>query len=78
MDEISNGLDVDMMSFLAKRIEELKTESTIILTGHQFSFYQHVADNVFVKKHENLVQVDYDKENKNDLENIYNEKFNKN
>lgn len=78
MDEISNGLDVDMMSFLAKRIEELKKDRTIILTGHQFSFYQHVADNVFIKKHETLIQVEYDKENQINLENIYNEKLNKN
>ncbi len=78
MDEISNGLDVDMMSFLAKRIEELKTNSTIILTGHQFSFYQHVSDNVFVKKNEKLFQVEYAKGEPNNLESIYNEEFNKN
>ncbi|MBQ3947303.1 MAG: ATP-binding cassette domain-containing protein, partial [Ruminococcus sp.] len=32
MDEISNGLDIDMMNVLCKKIEELKKQSTIILT----------------------------------------------
>lgn len=77
MDEISNGLDIDMMNVLCKKIEELKKQSTIILTGHQFSFYQHIADNVFIKNNDDLFQVDYNKENMNDLEKIYNEKLNK-
>lgn len=78
MDEISNGLDVDMMKLLADKITELKKDRTVILTGHQFSFYQHVADNVFIKKGENIFQVKYDKGNYSNLEKIYNEEFNQN
>lgn len=46
MDEISNGLDVETMGTLANKINEFKINSTIILTGHQFSFYQHLAENI--------------------------------
>lgn len=76
MDEISNGLDIDTMKSLEKNICDLAKDSTIILTGHQFAFYQHIADNVFVKKGENLIQVDYDKNNNIGLEAIYDEKLN--
>lgn len=76
MDEISNGLDVDTMKLLENKIKKFQKNSTIILTGHQFSFYQHVADNVFVKKDTELKQIDYDKLKNNSLENIYNEEIN--
>lgn len=76
MDEISNGLDVDTMKSLEKNICDLAKDSTVILTGHQFAFYQHIADNVFVKKGENLIQVSYDKNNNIGLEAIYDEKLN--
>ncbi len=76
MDEISNGLDIDTMRSLEKNICDLAKDSTIILTGHQFAFYQHIADNVFVKKGETLIQVDYDKNNNIGLEAIYDEKLN--
>lgn len=73
---ISNGLDVDTMKLLENKIKKFQKNSTIILTGHQFSFYQHVADNVFVKKDTELKQIDYDKLKNNSLENIYNEEIN--
>ncbi len=76
MDEISNGLDVDTMKMLEKNIFDLSKDSTIILTGHQFTFYQHIADNVFVKKGDNLIQVEYDKNTNIGLEAIYNEELN--
>lgn len=76
MDEISNGLDVDTMKVLEKNICELANNSTLILTGHQFSFYQHIVDRVYVKTEEDLVQVAYNKKNNIELEKIYNEKIN--
>jgi ABC-2 type transport system ATP-binding protein len=78
MDEISNGLDIDTMKILCERIDNLKQNRTIILTGHQFSFYQHIADNVFIKENNTLVEVEYDRANNTDLEIIYNERLNKN
>ena len=76
MDEISNGLDIDTMEMLQNKIDNIKNESTIILTGHQFNFYQKIADNVFVKNNDKIIK---EKKNKNDpssLEKIYHEKIN--
>lgn len=78
MDEISNGLDVDTMRELCEKLDSLKQDRTIILTGHQFAFYQHIADNVFVKGKTSLSEIEYDKTNNTDLEIIYNERINKN
>lgn len=50
MDEISNGLDYDTLLELKKMLEEWKIEKNIILTGHQFSFYDGIVDNVYVIK----------------------------
>ncbi len=77
MDEISNGLDVDTMHMLEEKINELKKKSTIILTGHQFSFYQQISDNVYIKTKNVFEQVEYDKTVINGLEEIYNEKISK-
>ena len=58
MDEISNGLDIDTMEMLQNKIDNIKNESTIILTGHQFNFYQKIADNVFVKNNDKIIKVE--------------------
>ncbi len=75
MDEISNGLDIESMDLLIKKINSLKSYSTIILSGHQFSFYEHIVDTVFVKKNNVLVKMDYDKTINNQLEKIYHEEL---
>lgn len=76
MDEISNGLDIDTMEMLQNKIDNIKNESTIILTGHQFNFYQKIADNVFVKNNDKIIKVEYDKNDPSSLEKIYHEKIN--
>lgn len=48
MDEISNGLDFDTLEQLKAFIKGWKSKKNIILTGHQFSFYDGMVDNVFV------------------------------
>lgn len=58
MDEISNGLDVDMMDALAKHLLAMKAHATVVLTGHQFSFYEKVAELVFIKKGKALKQAE--------------------
>ena len=75
MDEISNGLDIDAMQVLQRYITEQKAGRTIILTGHQFAFYQHIADCVYVKKNQTLRQVDFDRNDQTGLERIYHEEF---
>ena len=76
MDEISNGLDIDTIEMLQNKIDNIKNESTIILTGHQFNFYQKIADNVFVKNNDKIIKVEYDKNDPSSLEKIYHEKIN--
>ncbi|MCR5836318.1 MAG: ATP-binding cassette domain-containing protein [Lachnospiraceae bacterium] len=73
MDEISNGLDFDTLVELKEMIEKWKGNKNIILTGHQFSFYDGLVDNVYVIK-DGLVTEYLDiKSKKLKLEDIYNE-----
>ncbi|MBR5993471.1 MAG: ABC transporter ATP-binding protein [Lachnospiraceae bacterium] len=50
MDEISNGLDFDTMQELQKKLKELSVNRTIILTGHQFGFYEKIYDDLYIIK----------------------------
>ena len=77
MDEISNGLDIETMELLQRKLVDLKQHATIILTGHQFSFYQSIADRVFVKKEDSIIEVGFDKNTPNILEKIYHEETDK-
>ena len=71
MDEISNGLDIDMMDDLAKHLNEIKRNSTIILTGHQFSFYEKIAEHIFIKKSANVTYVSPEQRYSRSLEELY-------
>ncbi len=69
MDEISNGLDFDTMLELQQRLKELSDDCTIILTGHQFAFYENLYDDLFLIKNGMLVKAeDMDKKS---LEEVY-------
>ena len=57
MDEISNGLDYDTMLELKKYLVEISKDRTIILTGHQFDFYNDIIDNLVILKNHNLIQI---------------------
>lgn len=50
MDEISNGLDYDTMQELQKKLKDISDSCTIILTGHQFGFYEKIFDELFLIK----------------------------
>lgn len=71
MDEISNGLDVDMMDDLAEHLNEMKKNCTIILTGHQFAFYEKVAEHIFVKRKTVMTEISPEERAANSLEDIY-------
>jgi len=58
MDEISNGLDFDTMLELQQRLKELSNDRTIILTGHQFAFYENLYDDLFLIKNGILVKAE--------------------
>lgn len=55
MDEISNGLDYDMMKELKKDIMRWSETTTIFLTGHQFGFYNELVDSLFAFKDKQIV-----------------------
>lgn len=74
MDEISNGLDYDTLVLLKKLIIKWTEEKTIILTGHQFGFYNDMVDNVYVNTpNGSLVSYMDIKSKEITLEEIYNE-----
>lgn len=69
MDEISNGLDYDTMLELRQRLKELAKDRTIILTGHQFAFYENLYDDLFLIKKGKLIKADGT--DKKSLEEVY-------
>lgn len=72
MDEISNGLDYEMIRYTQKLIKNWAKYTTILLTGHQFSFYNEIVDDVFIFKNKNIsLLVEDFKDNNLKLEDIY-------
>lgn len=50
-DEISSGLDYDSIKILKNKLLEItKSGCTVLLTGHQFEFYNDIVDDVIILK----------------------------
>lgn len=76
MDEISNGLDYDTMQELKEDLQRLALTKTIILTGHQFGFYNDIIDDLIVIKDRKLVIEKRNFKNSGEkLEEIYDKKL---
>jgi len=74
MDEISNGLDFEMIRYSQKLIKSWSEDGTVLLTGHQFSFYNEIIDDVFIFKNNDVSLLTKDFQNqKLKLEDIYDE-----
>jgi ABC-2 type transport system ATP-binding protein len=73
MDEISNGLDYESLKELQPVIAGWSKRMTILLTGHQFSFYNSLADDIFLYKDQQIkpYALDNDKTDHHKLEDIY-------
>src|SRR5690625_7812067 len=72
MDEISNGLDFEMIRYSQKLIKSWSEDGTVLLTGHQFSFYNEIIDDVFIFKNNDVSLLTIDFQNlKLKLEDIY-------
>lgn len=72
MDEISNGLDYEIMQYLKQYLLEISKHKTIILTGHQFGFYNDIVDKLVILKDHNLIELKGDFRNLGEkLEDIY-------
>jgi len=50
LDEISNGLDYVSLKQLRSRINEWAGNATIVMTGHQFDFYNNLVDELYILK----------------------------
>lgn len=76
MDEISNGLDYESVCELKEQIKKWSEDMTIILTGHQFGFYNDIVDDIFVIKDKSITPRSRDFQNdKESLEEVYNEEL---
>lgn len=76
MDEISNGLDYEGIKRLQKNIKAWSKNMTILLTGHQFSFYNDIIDDLFAFKDHKIVLLKEDFSNSDKLlEEIYDEEI---
>ncbi|ATF26837.1 MULTISPECIES: ATP-binding cassette domain-containing protein [Brochothrix] len=72
MDEISNGLDFQFSKELKKIVLDLSKETTILLTGHQYDFYNDIIDNLLVFEDKKIVMLEKNfKSEKKKLETIY-------
>lgn len=76
MDEISNGLDYAMIKTLKNTIRNWAKDMTILLTGHQFSFYNDIINDLFVFKDKKILLLKEDFCDSSDrLEDIYDEEI---
>jgi len=67
LDEVSNGLDYETIIYLKKKINELKKERLLLLTGHQLDFYDEIVEEVFIIKDKNIVKIEEDIEKLRDV-----------
>lgn len=75
MDEISNGLDQDMMKDLKNTLKEMSKHATILLTGHQFEFYESITDSLYIIKDKLVLDKTDEFINGVDLNTIYERYF---
>ncbi|MFJ2022106.1 ATP-binding cassette domain-containing protein [Streptomyces nodosus] len=71
LDELANGLDYESLQWLRAAIEQLKQDSVVVASGHQFDFYDHVADDVFAVSENGLSKLDFDHVAGDRLESVY-------
>lgn len=75
MDEISNGLDHEMMKDLKNTLKEMSKHTTILLTGHQFEFYEGITDSLYIIKDKLVMDITSEFINSGDLNAVYERYF---
>lgn len=75
IDELSNGLDFETISWLKENIKSIFNKSTIIATGHQFEFYEDIIDELFIIKNKKIILLEDRVEG---LSNVYKKFISKN
>ena len=73
MDEVTNGLDYETLKTLKEKLNDSKVERIVLLTGHQFEFYEEIIDNLYVIKNNQIVEIINWQEER--LANVYEENF---
>ncbi|WP_424216520.1 ATP-binding cassette domain-containing protein (plasmid) [Streptomyces sp. BI20] len=72
LDELANGLDYDSLAWLREAIGRLAgSGATVVAAGHQFDFYDRVADDVFAVSENGLRRLDHDHAEGDRLEDAY-------
>ncbi|MFE2289757.1 ATP-binding cassette domain-containing protein [Streptomyces sp. NPDC059452] len=71
LDELANGLDYDSLQWLRTSIEQLKQTGVVVASGHQFDFYDKVADDVFAVSEKRLSRIDFNHGDGDNLEAAY-------
>ncbi len=71
LDELANGLDYDSLQWLRASLQQLKKDSVVVASGHQFDFYDRVADDVFAISENGLSQLDFNHATGDRLEDAY-------
>lgn len=71
LDELANGLDYESLQWLRGAIEQLKQGSVVVASGHQFDFYDRVADDVFAVSENGLSKLDFNHAEGDRLEDVY-------
>lgn len=75
MDEVSNGLDYETMRNLKKTIRRWSETSNILLTGHQFEFYNDMIQDLYLLKDGKAARYINDEQPGFHLGEIYDEKL---
>ncbi|AYF99858.1 ATP-binding cassette domain-containing protein [Lactococcus allomyrinae] len=57
MDEVTNGLDYETLKTLREKLNDSKMGKIVLLTGHQFEFYEEMIDSLYVIKNNQIVEI---------------------
>lgn len=75
LDEVSNGLDYESLKDLKAIIKNWSENSTIIMTGHQFDFYNDLIDDLYLLKEGKIIKEESFVQGERKLEEVYDEKL---
>lgn len=71
LDEITNGLDYETIKKLKKTLIQWSSETTLLLAGHHFEFYNEIIDHLYLFKNKCIVPIEDFKSQERRLEEIY-------
>ncbi len=75
LDEISNGLDYETLIKTKEYLKTIASDTLVILTGHQLSFYNDIVEDLFIIKDSEIKQYKDFEYGLKDLGEIYREEI---